>query len=98
MTHTKTYTEYDAWAQTMPWTCLIEDTGCVSSTHNHSPMANEPCAIGSCGKPLLPNEVCYAVTQLERDAEGREPWVCWRHIYPDQGPITAAATAPAEEA
>jgi hypothetical protein len=98
VTYTKTYAKYDAWAQTMPWTCLIEDTGCVSSSHNHSPMANDPCAIESCAKPLLPDEVCYAVTQLERDADGREPWVCWRHIRPDEGPVRATASStPAEE-
>ena len=35
---------------------------------------------------LLANESCYSVTELERDAKGREPWVCWRHIQPDSGP------------
>lgn len=87
-TRTRTYTLLDAWAETLPWDCLIRDTGCVSRTHDHTPMANAPCAIPDCGEPLKPGEVCYAVTQLDRDEHGREQWVCWRHIRPDNGPIT----------
>ncbi|MFD7999950.1 hypothetical protein [Streptomyces mirabilis] len=80
MTHTKTFELLDAWAETTPWTCRAEG-------HDHSPMANQPCAIGRCGELLLRNEVCYAVTALERGGDGHEQWVCWRHVRPDDGPI-----------
>lgn len=96
-THTKTYETYDAWAETIPWDCLIRDTGCISSTHDHSPMANQPCAIAKCAKPLLPDETCYAVTQLERGEDGHEQWVCWRHVRPDDGPVRATGPTPIEE-
>lgn len=88
VTHTKTYALMDAWASTLPWECLIRDTGCCSPTHNHTPMADDPCAVDDCDQSLLPRQECYAVTQLERDENGREQWVCWRHVRPDGGPIT----------
>lgn len=86
-THTKTYALMDAWAETIPWDCLIKDTGCCSQTHDHAPMANQKCAVEDCQEPLRPSEVCYAVTQLDRLHNGHEPWVCWRHVRPDDGPI-----------
>lgn len=92
-TYTKTYELLNAWAETTPWDCRIRDTGCVSETHDHAPMANQPCAIDSCGEPLLANETCYAVTNLERLPNGHEPWVCWRHVRPDDGPIRASKQA-----
>jgi hypothetical protein len=97
MTYTKTFELFDAWAETIPWDCLIRDTGCVSSTHDHSPMVNQPCAIDRCAEPLLRGETCYAVTQLERLPNGHEPWVCWRHVRPDDGPIRVSTSAPIEE-
>jgi hypothetical protein len=79
-THTKTYALMDAWASTLPWTC---DT----AGHTHSPMADQPCAIKDCHEPLKANEQCYYVTQLDRDEQGNEQAVCWRHVHPDDGPI-----------
>jgi len=87
VTYTKTYEIFNAWAESTPWDCLVRETGCVSSTHDHSPMVNQPCAIGRCGEPLLAGETCYAVTQLERGEDGHEQWACWRHVRPDDGPI-----------
>lgn len=98
MTHTKTFELLDPWAETTPWTCRIAATECISQSHNHSPMANQPCAIERCAEPLLPDEVCYAVTSLERLPNGHEPWVCWRHVRPDDGPIRATGSDPIEEA
>lgn len=86
-THTKTYALMDAWANTLPWDCLVRETGCVSTMHDHSPMVDQPCAAEDCGMPLRNREVCYAVTQLGRDTDGRERWVCWRHVRPDYGPL-----------
>jgi hypothetical protein len=77
-TYTKTYTLMDAWASTLPWVC---DTW----GHTHSPMADQPCAV--CREPLKAGEVCYYVTQLDRDEQGSEQAVCWRHVRPDEGPI-----------
>ena len=78
-THTKTYALLDAWAETTPHAC---EPGC-SKPHAH---VGDPCDAPQCNERLNAEESCYAVTELERDAKGREPWVCWRHIQPDTGP------------
>ncbi len=78
-THTKTYTLLDAWASTLPWIC---DT----PGHSHSPITGQPCAVEECGQPLRAGEQCYYVTQLDRDEQGNEQAVCWRHVHPDDGP------------
>lgn len=76
-TYTKTYALMDAWASTIPW-----------AEGNHSPMVGQPCAVEDCREPLKAGEVCYYVTQLDRDEHGNEQAVCWRHVCPDDGPIT----------
>jgi len=81
VTRTRTYALMDAWASTLPWDC-------VKPGHTHTPMVGDPCAIDDCRKPLRGREECYAVTQLDRLPDGREQWVCWRHVRPDDGPIT----------
>ncbi len=81
-TYTKTYALLSAWASTLPWVC--ETPG-----HQHSPMAGQPCAVEDCREPLKAREECYYVVELDRDAEGNEPAVCWRHVRPDEGPIVA---------
>jgi len=97
-THTKTYVQMDAWAETIPWDCLTRDTRCCSATHDHDPMVGDPCAVGDCGEPLVDGETCYAVCELPsfvgpppRSPAGRVRnrirWVCWRHVRPDDGPI-----------
>jgi hypothetical protein len=86
VTHTRTYALLDPWAQTFPWDCLIRPTNCVSPTHDHSPMVDDPCAVEDCQEPLKDREVCYAVTQLPRGHAKHERWVCWRHVHPDEGP------------
>lgn len=83
-THTKTYVLMNAWAETAPHAC---EPGC-DKPHVH---VNDPCDAPQCDEPLLANESCYSVTELERDAKGREPWVCWRHIQPDGGPTRVGA-------
>lgn len=87
-TYTKTFVILHPWAETLPWACLVRPTACISPTHDHSPMVNEPCAVEDCGEPLRENEACYAVVELPR-ADDRERWVCWRHVRPDEGPIVA---------
>ena len=82
-THTRTYALLDAWAETLPWDCPNH----AAHTHAHNPTVNQPCAIVDCGEPLLARESCYLVTQLDRDEQGREQYVCWRHVRPDDGPI-----------
>lgn len=89
-TYTKTYALMDPWAETTPWDCLVRETGCISATHDHNPMVDQPCAAPQCDELLKIGETCYAVTQLDRDENGREQWVCWRHVRPDDGPITSA--------
>jgi hypothetical protein len=79
-THTKTYALLTAWASTIPWTC-------TDPAHSHSPMARQPCAIGDCREPLRADEECYYVTELPR-IDSVEQAVCWRHVRPDDGPIT----------
>lgn len=79
-THTKTYALMNAWAQSFPWDCLIRPTGCVSPTHQHTPMVDDPCAVDDCRKPLRDREACYRVTE-------QGGYVCWRHVHPDDGPF-----------
>jgi hypothetical protein len=43
------------------------------------------CAV--CSEPIPVDEICYHVTQLERGPDG-EPPVCWRHVSPNNGPLT----------
>ena len=74
-THTKTYAELSAWASTLPW-----------GSGDHSPIVGDLCAEERCDEPLLADEVCYAVTELPKAGE-QQPWVCWRHVRPDDGPI-----------
>ncbi len=47
-----------------------------------------PCAV--CEEPIPGKEVCYYVTQLDRDEDGHEQPVCWRHIRPDEGPLVVS--------
>ena len=84
-TYTRTYALMDAWAETTPHVC---PPGC-SKRHCHP---GDPCAAPGCDKTLVAGETCYAVVELERDEAGREPWVCWRHVRPDDGPITTGPT------
>jgi hypothetical protein len=101
-TYTKTFAIYGAWASTLPWNCLARETGCISATHDHSPMVNDPCAEPQCDELLAENEECYAVTELPsieapplQNPAGRvrrrEQWACWRHVRPDDGPVRATA-------
>lgn len=80
----KTRTKCNAWAETQPWPCLVRATNCCSPTHDHSPMVGDGCAHPDCTWLLPENEVCYAVTQIERE-DGREQWVCWRHVVDESG-------------
>lgn len=86
-TYTKTFALMNPWAETLPWACLVRPTNCTSPTHEHTPMVNDPCAVEDCAEPLLEGEACYAVIGLPRNDRGREQWVCWRHVRPDEGPI-----------
>lgn len=79
--HTKTYALLDDWAQSFAWDCLIRETNCASTTHNHAPMVGDLCAVPDCDEPIRERESCYMVTDPDIDG-----WVCWRHIHPDDGP------------
>jgi hypothetical protein len=68
VTHTKTYTLMDAWAQ-----CIADDDGAT-------------CAVDA--KDIPAGEVYYYVTQLDRDENGNEQPVCWRHVRPNEGPLS----------
>lgn len=84
VTRTKTYATYDgAWAETLPYPWDAPD-------HVTGPRVGDPCCAPQCDERLRARETVYAVTALGReDANpGRsEPWVCWRHVRPDDGPI-----------
>jgi len=82
-THTKTYTLLDPWAQT---DVIPLDT---PGLWGHA-REGDLCCAEQCGETLVAGEVVYAVIELGRgDAlPGRgEPWVCWRHVRPDEGPL-----------
>lgn len=83
-TYTKTYALMNAWAQSFPWDCLIRETSCVSATHGHAVMVDQPCAVEDCRKPLRDREVCYRVVEVDG-------YVCWRHVRPDDGPLLVPA-------
>jgi hypothetical protein len=83
MTYTKTYTIMDAWAQTVPH--AKDDPRFPQAARE-----GDPCCAPQCDEVLRADEVAYAPVHLDRAMAnpGRgEPWVCWRHIRPDQGPI-----------
>ena len=77
MTHTKTFTQYDAWAQSIPLGDPAQN-GWHVGDHCHAPQ---------CDETLQHGEVYYYVTELDSLADGREPCVCWRHVRSDDGPI-----------
>lgn len=82
-THTKTFVTYGAWAETTPH--KRDAPG-----FDRAAREGDPCCEPQCDEHLRADEVVYAVVELGReDANpGRnEPWVCWRHVRPDQGPV-----------
>jgi hypothetical protein len=83
-----------AWAETIPWVCLIRETSCCSPDHDHSPMAYDECAFPGCPELLVPDEVCYGITGLSRQPSGHEPWVCWRHVRPEPVRLANEETTP----
>lgn len=93
MTYVKTFNLLNAWAETQPWDCLIRETDCCAGPdHHHSPMVNDECAWPGCDELLRDGESCYAVIELQKEPGAfGEPWVCWRHVRPDDGPTRVAA-------
>lgn len=84
-TYTKTYALLHAWAQT---DALPRDY----PGHREHAREGDLCCAEQCGELLVAGDVVYAPIELDRsDAQpGRgEPWVCWRHIRPDAGPLRA---------
>jgi hypothetical protein len=81
-TYTKTFALLDAWAATTPWDREGHPTW-------KGPCVGDVCAVEDCDETLLANEECYYVTQLPRREDGSEQAVCWRHVRPDDGPISA---------
>lgn len=78
MTFTKTYNLLDAWAESTP----------VHWTDKGGPKVGDSCCVPGCEETLQKGEVYYYVTQFERDVNDKEQPVCWRHVRPDQGPVT----------
>jgi hypothetical protein len=84
-TYTKTYALMHPWAETdaLP----REYPG-----HDQHAREGDLCCAPDCDEPLVAGDTVYAVIELGRaDARpGRgEPWVCWRHVRPDDGPLRA---------
>lgn len=50
------------------------------------PAEKEGATCDACTKGIPAGELYYYVTQLDRDENGREQPVCWRHVHPDEGP------------
>jgi len=84
---TQTCAPIEAWGSTFPWTCLIRQTSCCSTIHDHIPMVGDPCAFDGCDEPLLVDEECYFVAGVPQDPWGRHRAVCWRHVRPGEGPL-----------
>lgn len=85
-THTKTYALYNAWAETTP----VESD---APEGYRGARVGDLCCEPQCSHHLRVGETVYAVTGLDREHAnpGRnEPWVCWRHVRSDQGPLTLA--------
>lgn len=83
-TRTRTYTLMHAWAET---TVSTGDTPGVP----HAAREDDPCCAPRCDELLVAGETAYSPIELGREHAAlgrREPWVCWRHIRPDDGPLT----------
>jgi len=90
-THTKTYTLMGPWAETTPHRRN-------AANFERAAREGDPCCAPQCDELLRADEVVYAVVELEReDANpGRgEPWVCWRHVRPHEGPVKVPMEASA---
>jgi hypothetical protein len=102
-THTKTYALLTAWASTLPHECA-DRTGHV---HVHAgdacavPRCGEPMPasetvyavteVGESDAPeAIPCRTNPAITTA--DCHHAEQWVCWRHVRPDDGPITVPSS------
>ena len=70
-TYTKTFTLLNAWASTTP------------ADYGNMPRAGDPCAVPSCGQPLVANEEVYAVIEIG-GPDAPEPAPCLH------GPLTTA--------
>lgn len=81
-THTKTYALMHPWAET---DALPRNY----PGHRRHPREGDWCSASKCDERLVAGEIVYSPIELDRDdaQPGRtEPWVCWRHVYPDDGP------------
>ncbi len=83
VTRTRTWELLHAWAETTP---VPEN----EPGHYKGARVGDLCTWPPCGEHFRPGETVYSVTEQDRsDAlPGRtEPWVCWRHVRPDEGPL-----------
>lgn len=81
----------NAWAETV--THRRDEPGSPQAARE-----GDPCCAPDCQHTLAADEVAYSPTELDRQHAnpGRaEPWVCWRHVRPDLGPITVDDEPPA---
>lgn len=65
------------WAETIPWECLERNTGCISKTHDHSPMVGDKCGI--CRELFVAEQRVFAVSELPPVTHGdhtHPQWVC----------------------
>lgn len=100
-THVKTYALLNAWASTTPHDCKgcgkphvhAGDLCAVSRCAEPLPANETVYAVTETGRADAPEpQPCRSNPALTTaDCHHAEQWVCWRHIRPDDGPITIKA-------
>lgn len=80
----------------MPYECLTRPGLCPADSHDHTPMAGDPCAAAGCHQLLAAGSWCYAVRELPalwappagrvaQRPRWRQQWVCGAHVNADAG-------------
>lgn len=95
-THTRTWPLLNAWASSFPWT--DGDHSAMVGAPCAVPRCGEPLAAGEevyavleTGGPDAPESIpCRYGPLMTLNCGHAEQWVCWRHVRPDAGPVTAA--------
>ncbi len=93
-THTRTWPLLNAWASTLPYADTRKPTVgqpcAVPRCGEPLKVDEEVYSVLESGGPDAPESVpCNFGPHLTADCGHAEQWVCWRHVRPDSGPVTA---------
>lgn len=88
-------TKLNAWASSFPWadgdhTPMVNDPCAVPRCGQPLRAGEEVYAVVESGGPDAPGSVpCLYGPLMTADCGHAEQWVCWRHVRPNEGPVTA---------